>query len=165
MTWRTTIAANPYVLAAQPILALIWRFLPWVLAGLLAFFAFADLAIKGPLGIGFHFEGWRPKAERLEAEAEAAEKARQQAYQAEAERRATIATEYEREAANAAQVHTIREREIQTIFRDVLVPAECAAPDAVQRVLAEAVAGANAAATGEPVRAVPAAAEPAEPAD
>lgn len=29
---------------------------------------YADFGIKGPLGIGFHFEGWKPKAQRLAVE-------------------------------------------------------------------------------------------------
>ena len=98
-------------------------------------------------------EGLKAKVERHEAAARAA----RDAYKAETQRRAAVATDYEREASNAAQVHTIREREIRTIYQDVPVPAGCAVPDDVRRVLSEAVAAGNAAATGEPVQPVPSA--------
>jgi hypothetical protein len=93
-------------------------------------------------------------AERV-ADYEAAEKAAEKAYEAETTRRATIGAAYEREASNAAQITTLREREIRTIYRDIEVPAECAVPDSVRIVLSEAVASANAAASGEPVGGLP----------
>jgi hypothetical protein len=160
-TAQAFVTTNPYALAARSVGAVVWRFLPWVLAGAMAVNTYADFAIKGPLGIGFHLEGWKPMALRLEDEKQAAKAA----YRAEVARRATIGTEYEREASNAAQIHTIREREIETIYRDVLVPAECAVPDDVRRVLSEAVAASNSAASGQPVSPLPAPADAAGPVD
>lgn len=42
---------------------------------------YADISLKGPLGIGFHFEGWKPKAKRLQRDLEATLEAGQQAQQ------------------------------------------------------------------------------------
>jgi len=123
-------------------------------------------AIAVALGLALAFTAWR--ADGLSDQVtryRAAEQAAQAAYRAERDRRATIGTNYEREASNAAQTHTIREREIRTVFRDVLVPAECAAPDAVRVVLSEAVIAANSAASGQPGGTVPAIAQPAATAD
>lgn len=127
------------------------------LAVLLALLAVQTIRIEGLKIWPLEIEGLKAKVERHEAAARAA----RDAYKAETQRRAIIATDYEREASNAAQVHTIREREIRTVFQDVLVPAECAAPDDARRVLAEAVAASNAAATGQPVIPVPTASAPA----
>jgi len=125
----------------------------------LAFYRF--LGIRGCIAVGLAvalaFTIWR--ADRLSAQVDrykAAEQAAQAAYRAEVAQRATIAQQYEREASNAAQIHTIREREIRTVFQDVLVPSECAAPDSVRRVLSEAVSASNSAASGQPVSPLPA---------
>ena len=49
-----------------------------------------------------------------------------------------------------------RDREtIREIYRDKIVPAECAVPDAAVSVLSEAVTRANSAASGEPISALP----------
>lgn len=128
------------------------------------------LGIRGCIAVGlalalgvalWRADGLADQVDRYRA----AEQAAKAAYRAEVTRRATIAADYEREASNAAQIHTIREREIETIFRDVLVPAECAAPDSVRRVLSEAVAASNSAASGEPVSPLPALADATGPAD
>lgn len=87
-------------------------------------------------------EGWKPKAERLLAE----QKAAQAAYRAQADRAATIANDYEKGRDNASQANAGRIEKVRTIYRDVAVSVDCAAPDAVRSVLAEAVDSANASA-------------------
>lgn len=93
-------------------------------------------------------------AERV-ADYEEAERREQDALKREEEQYQAAGSDYEKEASNAAQITTIREREINTIYRNVEVPAVCAVPDDARRVLAEAVASANSAASGEPVSALP----------
>lgn len=116
-----------------------------VIGTLLLLLAVQTVRIEGIRIWPINVDGMKAKVAR----AEAAEIAARAAYKAEARRRATIGTEYEREAANDRAVATIREREITTIYRDIPVPAECAVPDDVRRVLAEAVAASNSSTTGQ----------------
>lgn len=87
-------------------------------------------------------EGWKPKAQRLEA----AQIAARAAYKAQQDRQATIATDYEKGRKNDAQANAGRIERVRTIYRDVAVSVDCAAPDALRSVLRDAVTDANAAA-------------------
>lgn len=72
------------------------------------------------------------------------------AYQAVVERLAEQSREYE-QLAQSLRTSERRDREtIREIYRDKIVPAECAADPAVASLLSEAVTRANAAATGKP---------------
>lgn len=77
----------------------------------------------------------------------------------------SAATDYEGERADATVDHTIREREVREIYRDIAVPADCAVPDAARRVLEGAIDRANSRAAGEPSAAVPGAPAPAPAAE
>lgn len=115
----------------------------WCLAG-----ALAALAIG--FGAGWQVSGWRHEAKQADALRQ-----QQVAYE---KRIATInekAREYEQEREAARVVQREREHTIREIYRDVPVPSECAAPDGVRSVLAEAVHDANARARGEPGGTVP----------
>jgi hypothetical protein len=52
--------------AARIFASLTLRLVLLGIIALLVFNTYADFAIKGPLGIGFHYEGWKPSAERLQ---------------------------------------------------------------------------------------------------
>ncbi|WP_232494907.1 hypothetical protein [Novosphingobium kaempferiae] len=62
---------------------------------------------------------------------------------------------YEQEKQNASVQSTVRESTIREIYKDRPVSVDCAAPDALVGVLGDAVAAANARASGEPAAAVP----------
>ena len=69
------------------------------------------------------------------------------------------ATAYEQEKSDAQAQNRMRENIIREIYREQVVPADCAAPDAAVRVLDDAVTAANARAAGEPAPALPKAAQ------
>ena len=77
----------------------------------------------------------------------------------------SIATDYERWRADLEPGKVETRNTIREIYRNVEVPAECAAPAAVVSLLGAATDKANAAASGQPSPAVPAASAPAKSAD
>lgn len=121
-------------------------------------------AAAGALLIGFgggwYVEGLRWSASLLKAERGAVKQERRQQAQVDKQ-----ATEYETERTYEVQKQVVYQDRIRTVFKDKIVPGECAAPDDVVRVLAEAVTGANSRATGQSGGELPDAPAPAEPAD
>jgi len=57
---------------------------------------------------------------------------------------------YEKDKQNDQAQSTVRESRISTIYRDRLVPADCAVPDDAGSVLDNAIRAANARAAGQP---------------
>ena len=119
---------------------------PWAYAGA------ALLSIGGGFVAGWKVQGWRCEAAQAEALREAA------AALDKANRDITaISTRYEQEKADAAQTNHARTEQVRTIFRDRVVPADCAAPGDARRLLEQGVSEVNAAVASEPRAAVPAA--------
>lgn len=111
-------------------------------------------AAAGALLAGFA-GGWTVRAWKCDAALagamQAAEKQRQQ-YQ---DRMAEHAIQFEEQRDDAANASTARERGIRTIYRDKVVPADCAADPGARGLLAHGVERANGAARGEPVAPLP----------
>jgi hypothetical protein len=127
---------------------------PW------AYLAGGALALTAAFGTGWTVRGWRCDAQIASIERqlqEARDKAQDRADQSsatyEADRAALDTRAYE--------TRTI----IRETFREIPVPAECAAPVAVADSLRASVDATNAAITGKPSPAVRPAAAPADPAD
>ena len=119
---------------------------PWAYAGA------ALLSIGGGFVAGWKVQGWRCEAAQAEALREAAaalDKANRDI--------AEISTHYEQERADAQAINFDRQEQVRTIFRDRVVPADCAAPADARRLLEQGVSEVNAAVAGEPRAAVPAA--------
>ena len=117
----------------------------WCAAG-----ALGALAL-GALG-GWTVRDWQRDSEALaslEASVKALDQSREQIDRA--------ASTFEQERADAATKTTIRENTIREIYKDRPVPADCAVPDAATRVLDDAIADANARASGQPASALRAA--------
>lgn len=114
----------------------------WALAG--AFVLAATFAS------GFKVASWKCDAAKAEEMARA-----QRRFDKRLETIREEARKYEldREAGRAESRD--RQETIRTIYRDKVVPADCAAPDAVRGLLDDAVRRANARAGGEPGAAVP----------
>jgi len=111
---------------------------PWAYAG-------AALALSvGGFATGWKVQGWRCEAAQADALRDAAKK-----MDAAATRMRDASAEYETGKAYAQAEDYARNERIRTIFRDRVVNADCAAPDDARRMLAEAVAGANATAAGK----------------
>ena len=125
----------------------------WCLGGALA------AAVAGFAG-GWTVRDWKRDSEVLagmETAAKHLEEARQTVDLA--------ATAYEQEKADAQDQSRVRENTIREIYREQVVPADCAAPDAAVRVLDDAVTAANARASGQPAPGLPEAAQAAGTAD
>jgi hypothetical protein len=109
---------------------------------------------------GWQVRDWKCQA----AQAEALEQADQQRdrLQRQVEDQAT---RHERDRADASRRAADHLQSYRTVYRDRLVPGDCAGPDDARRVLERAVADANAQAAGEPGGAVPEPAQAAGAAD
>lgn len=109
-------------------------------------------------GAGWQVREWRCESAELKAVNAAVKRGR-----AQQELIHLQADNYEQEKADAVIQTNTHERELRTIYRDVKVPTECAAPVVAVRVLERAVADANARARGEPGATVPTPASTADP--
>lgn len=109
----------------------------------------AGALLAGALG-GWTVRDWKADSDALKAEEKA-----QREYVAVVQSLADQSLAYEALAQSLRASERADRETIRTIYRDKIIPAECAADPAVARVLSEAVARANAAATRQPVGAVP----------
>ena len=127
----------------------------------------SNLAIGGALAltIAAFAGGWQVRSWRCEA----AMREYEQAVQAEMDKRQqrydAVSAQYEAERTNGQQQHTTRVDRINTIYKDRIIPADCAVPDDVRRLLSEAVASANTDTTGKSGRTLPTATPAPVPAD
>jgi hypothetical protein len=112
-------------------------------------FALIGYAAAGALIVGT-VGGWKVRDWQCDAaQAKALERALEQ--REELERRLhSLAVQYEEERYNAGEAYANRQVEIRTRFRDRVVPADCAVPDSVVRVLESSVSAANARTGREP---------------
>lgn len=115
----------------------------WCLAGAGATFVLGGLA-------GWTIRDWKRDSEVLAEVTKAAKNLDKASAEV-----AKAAGAYEQEKADAVTNTTLRESTIREVYRNVPVDADCAAPDAAARVLNDAVAAANARASGQPATAVP----------
>jgi hypothetical protein len=100
--------------------------------------------------------GWTVRDWKADSEALKAEKRAQAEYVAVVQALADQSLAYET-LAQSLRTSERRDREtIREIYRNVEIPAECAVPDAAVSLLNNAIDRANAAASGQPVSAVPA---------
>ena len=109
----------------------------------------AGALLVGALG------GWTVRDWKADSDALKAEKRAQTEYVAAVQMLADQSLAYEALAQSLRASERTDRETIRTIYRDKIVPAECAADPAVGRVLSEAVTRANAAAAGKPVGTVP----------
>ena len=109
----------------------------------------AGALLVGALG------GWTVRDWKADSDALKAEKRAQTEYVAAVQMLADQSLAYEALAQSLRASERTDRETIREIYRNVQVPANCAAPAAVGSVLSEAVARANAAATGKPVGPVP----------
>lgn len=109
----------------------------------------AGALLAGLLG-GWTVRDW--KADSDEAKAKEAAFAQ---YRALTDALADQSLAYETLAQSLRTAERTDRETIRTFYRDKIVPAECAVPDAAVGVLSEAVTRANSAATGEPRRPLP----------
>lgn len=93
---------------------------------------------------GWQVQAWRYEAILMKAKQEQSEQLRA-AYLAVND----IATEYEAQQQLTEEKRDVTKREIQTIYRDIVVPGTCVADDRATSLLNRAVNDANTAATGE----------------
>lgn len=101
-------------------------------------------------GAGWKVNDWRRDSQdkaALEKSAAALTKASADLYR--------LASQFEKERSDETAASQARQTELRTIYRDVAVRADCAAPAATGRVLSDAVARANARAAGQPLSPVP----------
>jgi hypothetical protein len=110
----------------------------------------AKLAIGAVALLGAFSAGWKIESLRWHAHEAKALKQAQAAFQKQLAKQNKEATSYEQERETARVEYVTREGQIRTIYKDRVVPAECAAPDAVRSLLADAIASANSSATGKP---------------
>lgn len=107
-------------------------------------------AIAAALAIGGAFSaGWQVRAWKCEAAQTKALKAQQIAFQKQLAQQQDESEQYEQERGAAREDSRERETEVRTIYKDRIVPGECAVPDDARRVLEQAVTDANRAA-GQP---------------
>ena len=121
----------------------------------------------GALGVtvlGFA-AGWQVRSWRCDA----ALRDYEQAVQAEMDKRQqrydAVSAQYEAERTNGQQQHSTRVDRISTIYKDRIIPADCAVPDDVRGLLVEAVTSANTDATGKSGNTLPAATPATVPTD
>lgn len=109
--------------------------------------------------------GWQVRSWRCDA----ALRDHEQAVQAEMDKRQqrydAMSAQYEAERTDGQQQHTTRVDRINTIYKDRIIPADCAVPDDVRGLLVEAVASANTDATGKSGSTLPTATPAPVPAD
>jgi hypothetical protein len=105
--------------------------------------------LAGALG-GWTIRDWKADSDQLKAETKA-----QTEYVAAVQMLADQSLAYEVLAQSIRASERTDRETIREVYRNVQVPANCAAPAAVVSVLDNAVARANAAATGQPVSPVP----------
>lgn len=125
-----------------------------------AWAALAAVALSGAFSAGWTVRRWKDTAH----EAQALKRAEIQ-FQARLRQQHQESQQYEQERETARQSGVDRQQAIRTVYRDRVVGPSCAAPDAVSRVLDDAVRDANARAGGQPGAAVPAPAAGTAPAD
>lgn len=106
--------------------------------------ALAAVALSGAFLGGWTVNGWRWEAKQADALRE-----QQAAFQRQLAKQHDIATNYEQGRETARVEYVTREGQVREIYREVEVPAECAAPDSVRSLLSEAVTSANSA-PGQP---------------
>lgn len=126
------------------------------MGSLAPYIAAAALAL-GLLG-GWTVRDWKADSDegkRIEAERIALEKAQGRVDAA--------ADKYEKERQRADQALGQRTNTVREYYKDVPVSADCAVPSPMRGVLSQAVADANARASGEPQGAVPTAPTAGEP--
>ncbi|WP_260927326.1 hypothetical protein [Novosphingobium sp. 9] len=116
------------------------------------------LAVAG-FGAGWTAQGWHRDSGALKQVQATAKDLQKQTDRIDA-----AAATYEQSRQDAGVRSETRTNEIRTIYKDRPVSADCAAPDAVRSVLDDAVADANARASGEPAPAVSAGSGAAKPA-
>ncbi|WP_260925425.1 hypothetical protein [Novosphingobium sp. 9] len=110
-------------------------------------------------GAGWTAQGWhRDSGDLKEVKGTAKD------LQKQADRIDAAATTYEQSRQDAGVRSETRTNEIRTIYKDRPVSVDCAAPDAVRSVLDDAVADANARASGQPAPALPTSTDTAKPA-
>ena len=109
----------------------------------------AGALLAGALG-GWTVRDWKADSDALKAEERA-----QREYVAVVQSLADQSLAYEALAQSLRASERTDRETIRTIYRDKIVPAECAADPAVARVLSEALARTNAAASGQPSSEVP----------
>jgi hypothetical protein len=120
----------------------------------------AALAFALGAGAGWTVRDWKSGHDALETVEDANKETDRQQVQVE-----THATRYEQERSDATINDRAIEAGVRTIYRERLVPADCAVPDDARQLLADAVAQANARASGQPGAGLPGAAKPARAAD
>lgn len=123
--------------------------------------------IGGALGVtvlGFA-AGWQVRSWRCDAALRDYEQAVQAEMNKRQERYDAMSAQYETERTNGQQQHTTRVDRINTIYKDRIVPADCAVPDDVRRLLIEAVTSANADTSSKPGSTLPTATTATVPAD
>ncbi len=111
------------------------------------------------IATGWSIRDWKADADQLEA----VEVANRQREKLQA-RYDELALGYEADRAQAGINSITRQTELRTIYRDVPIDSNCAAPDSARGLLENSVSEANARATGKPVGPVPAVAESSQPA-
>lgn len=102
------------------------------------------LAVAG-FSAGWAVQDWRRDSQDLEELQQATKDLKEQT-----DRVATSATKYEQDRVTNTRETEERTHEIRTIYKDRPVAADCALPDATQRVLNAGIASANTRASGEP---------------
>lgn len=127
----------------------------------------SNLAIGGALALTVvaFAAGWQARSWRCDAALHDYE----QAVQAEMDKRQrrydAVSAQYETERTDGQQQHTTRVERINTIYKDRIISADCAVPDDVRRLLAEAVTSANTSTTGKSGSTLPTATPATVPAD
>ena len=116
--------------------------------------------VAGSFTAGWKVQGWRCEAGTKAAIERAIKEHERQQAQIHNE-----ANQYEQDREAGRVEAGQREATIREHYRTVEVPGACAAPEPVRSVLDDAVQSANARARGEPGAGLPAAPDPAKPAD
>jgi len=123
--------------------------------------------IGGALGVtvlGFA-AGWQVRSWRCDAALRDYEHAVQAEMDKRQHRYDAMSAQYEAERTNGQQQHTARVDRINTIYKDRIIPADCAVPDDVRGLLVEAVTSANTDASGKSGSTLPTATPATVPAD
>lgn len=127
----------------------------------------SNLVIGGALALtaAAFVAGWQVRSWRCDA----ALRDYEQAVQAEMDKRQqrydAVSAQYETERTDGQQQHTTRVDRINTIYKDRIIPADCAVPDDVRRLLVEAVTSANTSAIGKSGSTLPTTTPPTVPTD